>query len=78
MHVEQRFVDLECWNGTEVQMGKPTRQFAVDPVRNLSVVLPRRVAPDHQLVAVPAVALRHEVWERLPIWIGLPRSGADD
>jgi hypothetical protein len=64
-----RFVDLERADRPNVQVGKVADYVAVYPVLHLAVIFSRRVAFDHQFVAVPAVSLRHEVRHRLEVWV---------
>src|SRR5438046_1610312 len=60
--VELKRVDL-----ADDQIGPICYNVAVHPYLHFAVVAPRRVESGHHLVAVPAVALRQEVGQRLEI-----------
>ena len=64
-----RFVDLQRVERSYDQVGKIGDHLAVDPIFHFAVILPDGVRFDHQLIAIPASALRQEIRHRREVWI---------
>jgi len=82
MQIEAGPIDLERADRAHVQVWKIARHLAVNPVFHFTIVLSRCVGVNHQLVAVPTVALRNEHWVgfevRILIRVGKPFSLVSD
>jgi len=67
VQTEESLIDLERVHLANDQVRPVRYHLAVDPYLDLAVVAPRRVQPRHHLVAIPVVAQRQEVGQRLEI-----------